>query len=106
MLRDRGIPANHTSEIGLAQSADASILEFAASEGSVVVTLDLDFPRIVALAQSRTPTVILLRLTELKALPTADLLETLLSGRHEEIELGAVITVDKRGVRSRRLPLA
>ena len=50
-LRERGHDALHVTELGLAHAADGEILERARSEQRVVVTADLDYPRLLALAQ-------------------------------------------------------
>lgn len=105
ILRDRGIPAVHVSDLSLDRSPDSEILVFAALEESVVVTLDRDFPKILALTRARTPSVIFIRIPDLKAMASAVTIERVVSNKREDIEAGASITVDKRGIRSRRLPL-
>ena len=61
LLAERGHDAIHCSEVGLAAAADEEIMTRARNEGRVVITADLDFPRIIALAQGEAPAVILFR---------------------------------------------
>jgi predicted nuclease of predicted toxin-antitoxin system len=60
-LRDRGPDALHASEIGLSASPDTEIVARARDEGRVIVTADLDYPRLLALAGARSPGVLLFR---------------------------------------------
>ena len=57
----RGHDAVHASRIGLALAPDETILAHAGKEHRVVVTADLDFPRLIALAQADGPGLILFR---------------------------------------------
>ncbi len=60
-LRQQGHDALHTAEIGLGRAPDATILERAQNEGRVVITADLDYPRMLSLTQARGPGLILFR---------------------------------------------
>jgi len=55
-----GHDAVHASAIGLARAADHEILEVARREGRVVVTADLDYPRLVIVTDASGPGVILI----------------------------------------------
>jgi predicted nuclease of predicted toxin-antitoxin system len=57
----QGHDAVHACAIGLSQASDAAILRYARSEMRVLVTADLDYPRLLALAQAEVPGLILLR---------------------------------------------
>ena len=60
-LRQQGHDAVHAGEAGLVQAPDGAILERALSEDRVVVTADLDYPRLLALTQAPQPGLILFR---------------------------------------------
>lgn len=49
ILRERGFDASHVQEIGYNSTDDELILDFAAANGYVIITFDLDFSRLVAL---------------------------------------------------------
>ena len=51
-LVDQGHEAVHALEIGLERASDASILELARKEDRVIVTADLDYPRLLAFSQA------------------------------------------------------
>ena len=47
-LRAEGHDAVHASAISLYKASDAEILSVAASQNRVIITADLDFPRLLA----------------------------------------------------------
>jgi predicted nuclease of predicted toxin-antitoxin system len=61
LLRGRGLDAVHAAEAGLSTAPDALILERAAAEGRVVVTLDADFHRLLAASEAVLRSVIRIR---------------------------------------------
>ena len=61
LLADAGHDAVHVGDIGMHRAADHEILARASSENRIVVTADLDFPRLLALADKATVSVILFR---------------------------------------------
>jgi len=54
-LRQQGHDALHAAEVGLHRAPDGAILERARSEGRVVLTADLDYPRLLTLTQAQGP---------------------------------------------------
>ena len=44
----------HAVEIGLSRAADVELMERAKEEGRTIITADLDYPRLFALAQLST----------------------------------------------------
>lgn len=61
-LRSEGYEATHVREHGLQQAADDFILHKARSEGSILLTMDLDFGYLMAVSREQLPSVILFRL--------------------------------------------
>jgi predicted nuclease of predicted toxin-antitoxin system len=103
-LRHKGHEAVHTSEIGLARAADIEILARALAEDRIVVTADLDYPRLLALQQASGPGVILFRGASYSDVEMLELLDRALAFA-DAIDLGRAITVIDRGkLRWRRLP--
>ena len=105
LLSQRGVDTIHVGEIGMAMAADAEILAHGRAEQRVVVTLDADFHALLALSGATSPSVVRIRLEGLKADSLIAVLERVLHEWGEELELGAVVTVDHRRIRMRRLPL-
>ena len=60
-LRAEGHDAVHAAELSMSQSPDSKILESATRSGRVVITADLDFPRLLAALGSTGPGLILPR---------------------------------------------
>ena len=61
LLTDAGFGTRHVREIGLSNTPDFKIAEFAASTGEVIVTHDTDFGTILALSGKERPSVVLFR---------------------------------------------
>jgi len=105
VLRERGIDAIHVAELGLSAAPDTVILERGREIDRAVVTLDADFHLLLALSRATSPSVIRLRVEGLRAVPLADLLESVLKKCGDDLASGAAVTVQLRRLRVRRLPL-
>lgn len=104
-LREQGHGAVHAAEIGLARASDEELLGRARTEGRVVMTADLDFGRLLALAAAQGPGVILLRGGNYSERQVHDLIARVLQTVSEQ-DLGSSMTVvDQRRIRRTRLPL-
>jgi predicted nuclease of predicted toxin-antitoxin system len=60
-LQAKGHDAVHASTLGLGARPDIEILERGRAEGCVIITADLDYPRLLALLKTDSPGVILFR---------------------------------------------
>ena len=105
LLRKAGIDTVHTGEIGYAAASDADILEYGRREGRIVVTLDADFHTLLALSGATSPSVIRIRIEGLRGEAAAALLQSVLQQGDEDLQQGAVITIQAGRLRTRRLPL-
>jgi len=107
VLESAGISATHTSDLGLSHAADCAILEFARTNGfEVVVTLDADFHTAMALSGAMRPSVIRIRMEGVRAPALAMLLETVLARCGDDLQRGALVSVEERRIRVRLLPIA
>ena len=106
LLREAGWDVVHVGEVGLATATDAQILERARAENRVVVTLDADFHRLLALSGDNTPSVVRIREEGLTARPLANLLIEAVARAEPTLAAGALVTVTSRAVRIRTLPIA
>ena len=104
-LRNRGHDALHATEMGLAFVADGEILERARGEQRVVVTADLDYPRLLALAQLEGPGLILFRGGNYSEQESLNRLERALIAIPEVDLPNSVVVIEKGRIRQRRLPL-
>lgn len=105
ILRTRGWDVVHVREVGLSTAEDAAILEYAAKESRIAVTLDRDFPQIAAALASGIPSVILIRQQGLRAVGVADLLDRVWTAHEAALSDGCILTVGLRGTRVRSLPI-
>ena len=105
LLRQAGMDAVHVGEIGYSTADDTEILVRARVESRVVVTLDADFHSLLAHSGATSPSVIRIRIEGLRADPLLKLLQTVCAQCEEEMEQGAVVTVQPGRIRIHRLPL-
>jgi predicted nuclease of predicted toxin-antitoxin system len=100
-----GHDAVHASRRELARATDKEILEVARQEERVVVTADLDYPRLPALHKASRPGVILFRGGSYSDDEMLGLLDrVLVQSTPEQLE-GSITIVDRSRIRRRRLPL-
>ena len=104
-LRGEGWEAVHVREIEMHEADDTEILAFALRESRVVVTLDRDFPQILALTSATRPSVVLIRQQRLRAPELAALITSIWRDHEDTLDQGCVLKVSARGTRSRLLPL-
>lgn len=104
-LRARGHEGYHAAEASLAQASDVFLLARAKHEGRVVLTMDLDFPRLLALTAAHSPSVILFRLPDARPERLSDLLAIHLSSLLPHLERGAIAVIEPDRIRFRLLPI-
>ena len=104
-LEHAGIEARHWNTVGEGAASDREVFQWARRQGYVVLTHDLDFGRILALAGSRSPSVVLLRTHRLLPAESAMMLVTVLRRHAVAIEKGAVVVLGAEHERVRLLPL-
>jgi len=104
-LQSEGYDIVRITEFLPATATDRRIVEFAAEEGYVIVTQDLDFSAIVVKRGESRPSVLSLRVSNAKPNHITELLKSVLVTVSKELEKGAIISVDDRGVRIRLLPI-
>lgn len=105
LLCEAGIDAIHVADIGFSAADDTDILQRAQEDERVVVTLDADFRALLALTEAISPSVIRIRIERLRAEALTNLLLTVVGECEEDLEQGAVVTVEPSRIRVRRLPL-
>jgi predicted nuclease of predicted toxin-antitoxin system len=104
-LSQRGHDAVHAQEIGLATVGDSLILARARNEGRIVITVDLDFGRLLAMSEAEGPSVILFRGGNYSEIEMQNLLARVLDSVSEEAMAKAICVVDRKRIRVTRLPL-
>jgi predicted nuclease of predicted toxin-antitoxin system len=104
-LEAAGFEPLHWSIVGRANAPDEEIMAYAAGHGMVVLTHDLDFSAILAATKGKKPSVVQLRAHNIS--PEAIGPHVVAALRHtvDELELGALLTIDTDRTRIRLLPL-
>jgi len=104
-LRAAGHDAIHAIDLGLARSSDNELLAVARREGRIVITADLDYPRLIALQQADRPGVILFRGGAYSDREMLALLDRVLA-RASTLDLDhSIVVVDRTRIRRRALPI-
>jgi predicted nuclease of predicted toxin-antitoxin system len=104
-LRLHGHEVIHWSLTGDPRATDREIMEFAASGGYTVITYDLDFGALLAATKAVGPSVVLVRAGDVTAPTVESLILAAIDACAEELQRGAIVTVDEVGHRVRALPL-
>lgn len=104
-LRAAGWEACHWSAVGDARAPDAEIMRFAREQEWTVFTHDLDFGALLAHTQAGAPSVFQIRTADVSPEQLGPLAIRALRQFSDEMEAGALITVDEARQRARLLPL-
>jgi len=104
-LADRGHDAVHAAGLGLHSATDSEIMARAKREARTVVTADLDYPRLLAVARASEPSLILFRNGNWSEAEVRTRLGEILATLTEADIARSIIVVDRDRVRRRRLPI-
>jgi predicted nuclease of predicted toxin-antitoxin system len=105
-LRTNGYDILRTTELLPATAPDSNILEIARIEARIIVTQDLDFSMLIALAKYNQPSLITLRLSSAKPDIVTQKLLIVLPNLEEELRSGSAITINDNSIRIRKLPIS
>jgi len=105
LLMTRGIKSVHWFRIGAPEATDNEILAYALANDYVIVTCDLDFSAIMSISHGLKPSVVQIRVQGIPADLVVDLIFLAIQQYNDELEAGAVLTIDAKKARMRLLPL-
>ncbi len=105
VLRAYGHEGVHAYQIGKGRASDSELMEIARREGRVVITADLDFPRLLAISSAEGPGMILFRGGNYSDREMCELLERVLNQVLPGILESSICVVDKRRIRITELPI-
>jgi predicted nuclease of predicted toxin-antitoxin system len=104
-LQRLGHRATHLHQEGLDRLGDAEILQKARTEGSILLTHDLDFGDLLAAHGADLPSVVIFRLRNMRPERVNRHLLGVISQHAKELENGAIVVVSEGQARIRNLPL-
>ena len=104
-LARHGFEAVHWSTIGAATAPDVQILAWANEHHFIVITNDLDFSAILAASSGATPSVVQIRTQDLLSDEVVTIVAKAIDAHREDVERGALLSIDEAGTRVRMLPL-
>jgi predicted nuclease of predicted toxin-antitoxin system len=104
-LRDQGHDSVHATDLGLHRASDEELIAHAKQEARTIVTADLDYPRLLAMARTTEPSVILFRDGEWSEADVIERVAEVLAALPESDIEHSIIVVERSRVRRRRLPL-
>jgi len=103
-LADAGFEAVHWSNVGAGSAPDGELMQWAAQNGYVVLTADLDFGAILAATHGMQPSVLQVRNDILTPQTIGGAVVAALRQTRQELLDGALVSVDAVRARLRILP--
>lgn len=104
-LQSDGHEAVHIVDLSTGTLPDAEVIATARAEGYVLLVHDLDFPLLMAASGSRSPSVIVFRLRNMRPENVLIYLRKALVAAREALEAGAIVSVTEGAIRVRLLPV-
>ena len=104
-LRRHGHAARHWRELGPPNAPDAEIMRWAKDNRAVVLPQDLDFTKLLFQSRAPLPSVIQLRLDDIRPASIGEDVRLVLEQQTEALQRGALITLKGHKARMRFLPL-
>ena len=104
-LRAAGHDVVHVLDVGYGAVPDLDIFKHAAEENRIVVTFDLDFGEIAALAEHPGPGIILLRLRAIRRARLWERLSISITETESALKAGAIVLVEDIRIRIRRMSI-
>ncbi|MBW4608204.1 MAG: DUF5615 family PIN-like protein [Hassallia sp. WJT32-NPBG1] len=105
VLESAGFEAVHWSTIGNPSATDKEIMAWALTNDYIVFTHDLDFGTLLAMTQANAPSVIQVRSQDIIPAKLGNLVINALRQFQQELEMGALVTVDEAKAKVRILPI-
>jgi predicted nuclease of predicted toxin-antitoxin system len=105
LLEKKGIETLRWSDVGAPNASDVEIMAYARANNLIVLTYDLDFSTMLSITQDSKPSIAQIRASVLYAEQSADFIADSLLRNADELDKGAILSIDVRKARLRLLPL-
>jgi len=102
-LRQAGIDTIHWSEVGPQHASDDAIMVWSREHSAIVLTRDLDFGAALMIHALPSPSVIQLRMKQIRPQRDLALVRRALALHGTHLERGALVTVEEHRIRARVL---
>ena len=105
LLTERGVPSLSWSDVGSPRASDSEIMAYAHEKNYVILTYDLDFSAILSVTRENKPSIVQIRASLIQAEQAVDLVVSALLKNADDINKGAVLSIDIKKSRLRLLAL-
>lgn len=104
-LQTEGHDAVHASQLNMPRSPDTEIIRVSARDDRIIITADLDFPRLLAILGATGPGLVLLRGGNYSESESLDCVCRVLASVPEQELTRSIVVVDRDRIRRRWLPI-
>lgn len=104
-LHERGHDSVHLRDEHMQRSGDAAVSHTAFREGRLLLTCDLDFGDLMAASKGVLPGVVIFRLHDRRPDHVNTHLDNVIVRHATDLAIGAIISVNEKRIRVRRLPI-
>ena len=104
-LQERGHVCRHVGDIGMSRAKDVEIVAEAKKTGETILTHDLDYGNLRACSGDNAPSVIVLRLRDLRTDEISSRLDVVWGEIESPLRNGAIVSISDRSLRIRNLPI-
>jgi predicted nuclease of predicted toxin-antitoxin system len=104
-LTSQGHDTVHAAEVGLHRAPDTELVRYARSTARTIITADLDYPRLLALAHAAEPSLILFRGGNWSEADVIDRISAVLDVVKERELQQSILVIERDRVRRRRSPI-
>jgi len=105
-LKKRGHVCRHVGDISMSRTKDVEIVAEAKRTGEVIITHDLDYGHLLAFSGESAPSVIILRLRDLRIDEIMSLLDAVWNEIESPLIGGAIVSLSDKNLRIRNLPIS
>jgi len=104
-LKKRGHVCRHVGDIGMSRATDVEIVAEAKRTGETIITHDLDYGHLLAFSGEKAPSVIILRLRDLRPGEVVSRPDAVWKEIETPLTEGAIVSLSDKSLRIRTLPI-
>ncbi|MDO8755429.1 MAG: DUF5615 family PIN-like protein [Anaerolineales bacterium] len=104
-LKKRGHVCRHVGDIGMSRAEDIEIVTEAKRTNEVILTHDLDYGHLLAFSGDKAPSVIILRLRDLRTNEIMSRLDAVWKDVESALMESVIVSLSDKSLRIRTLPI-